>query len=121
MNSLTKSIQMKKLTILVATAALPILLVWAGFILTGFSFNPYNVFHEGSFWGISVLYWFLWLCLMPLIVEMIDDHQKIEKVEEQKPKVLSNEEMIQKHINAESSRQNPEYEAFVRNAMNKIS
>ena len=108
---------MKKLLILIATAALPILLVWAGFILTGFSFNPYNVFQEGSFWGVSVLYWFFWVCLMPLIVEMIDDHQKIE---EKKPKVLSNEEMIQKHINAEPSRQNAEYEAFVRDGMNKL-
>lgn len=112
---------MKKLLILIATAALPILLVWAGFILTGFSFNPYNVFQEGSFWGVSVLYWFLWVCLMPLIVEMLDEHQKIEKVEEKKPKVLFHEEMIQKHINAEPSRQNAEYEAFVRDAVSKIS
>jgi hypothetical protein len=110
---------MKKLLILIATAALPILLVWAGFILTGFSFNPYNVFQEGSFWGVSVLYWFFWVCLMPLIVEMIDEHQKVE---EKKPKVLSNEEMIQNHLNNHAKHYNvtPEYETFVRDAVSKI-
>ena len=114
---------MKKLLIVSATAAIPFLLVWAAFILTAFNFNPRDVFNEGSFWGVSVLYWFLWICLCPLIIEMVDEHQSSKVVEQQpviKKQLLTKEEMIQKHINAESSRQNPEYEAFVRDAMNKL-
>lgn len=66
---------MKKLTILVALAALPFLLVWAAFILTGFNFNPHDVFNEGAFWGFSCMYWFLYICLIALIVEMIDEYK----------------------------------------------
>ena len=56
-----------------ATAALPFLLVWAAWILTAFNFNPHNVFNEGAFWGLSSMYWFLWVCLVGLIVELIDE------------------------------------------------
>lgn len=111
---------MKKLYILVATAVLPFILVWAAFILTAFNFNPREVFNSGSFWGLSFLYWFLWTCLSPLIVEMVDEQEAKEAKEAEKKTTLSKEEMIQKHINAEPSRQNPEYEAFVRDAMNKL-
>lgn len=77
MNFLDKSTKhMKKLSTIIATAALPFLLVWAAFILTGFSFNPISVFQDGSFWGISVIYWFLWICLVPVIVEVIDESYK---------------------------------------------
>jgi hypothetical protein len=64
---------MKKLTVLLITAALPFLMVWAGFILTGFNFEPHNVFNDGAFWGLSVIYWFLWICLLPVILEEIDE------------------------------------------------
>jgi hypothetical protein len=64
---------MKKLTVLLITAALPFLMVWAGFILTGFNFEPHNVFNDGAFWGLSVIYWFLWICLSPVILETIDE------------------------------------------------
>jgi len=64
---------MKKFSIIMATAALPFLLVWAAFLLTGFSFNPIHVFQDGTFWGVSVLYWFLWICLVGLIVELVDE------------------------------------------------
>ena len=64
---------MKKLMILLVTASLPFLLVWAGFILTGFSYNPREVFQDGTFWGISCIYWLLWLSLLGLIVEVIDE------------------------------------------------
>lgn len=64
---------MKKLLILLSTAALPFLLVWAAFILTGFSFNPIDMFQSGTFWGISVMYWFLYTFLIGLIVDVIDE------------------------------------------------
>lgn len=66
---------MKKLTIILALAALPFLLVWSGFILTGFNFNPHNVFNQGAFWGLSCMYWFLYICMLPLVVEVIDELQ----------------------------------------------
>jgi len=69
---------MKKLTIFLSVMAAPFLLVWAGFILTGFSFNPHNVFHAGAFWGLSCMYWFLAICLAPMIIDDIDN-QKIKK------------------------------------------
>jgi hypothetical protein len=67
---------MKKGIIMAVTAALPFLLVWAAAILTAFSFNPINVFQDGNFWGLSVMYWLLWVCLSPLIYEMIDISKK---------------------------------------------
>ena len=110
---------MKKLIITLTTAALPFLLVWAAWILTAFNFNPHTVFSDGSFWGASVLYWFLWICICPLIIEMIDE---AEKVEERKAKSVLKEEMIQKHLNnhAKYTRVTPEYEAFVRDALDKL-
>jgi len=62
---------MKKGIIMAVTAALPFLLVWASAILTAFSFNPIKVFQHVDFWGLSTIYWFVWVCLAPLIVEMI--------------------------------------------------
>jgi hypothetical protein len=106
----------KKLLILLATGCLPFLLVWIGFFLTGFSYNPISVFQSGGFWGVSILYWLLWICITPLILEIIDEH--IPK--EEQPKPFTKEEMIQKHLSAEKSRQNPQYEEFVRDAMNKL-
>jgi len=70
---------MKKLSIVLAFAALPFLLVWAAFILTAFNFNPHDVFNEGAFWGLSGMYWFLYICLIPLIVEMVDELEKPAK------------------------------------------
>jgi hypothetical protein len=70
---------MKKLQILGAIAALPFLLVWAGFILTGFNFKPADVFNNGVFWGLSCMYWFLYICLISLIVETINEIRKPAK------------------------------------------
>jgi hypothetical protein len=67
---------MKKFLILLATLALPFLLVWAGWFLTAFSYHPRLVFQSGSFWGVSVLYWFLWICVLGMIVEIIDESVK---------------------------------------------
>jgi hypothetical protein len=64
---------MKKFFILLTTLTIPFLLVWIGFILTAFSYNPIEVFQDISFWTISVIYWFVWICLLARIVEVIDD------------------------------------------------
>lgn len=76
-----KTLIMKKLMIMLTTAALPFLLVWAAFFLTAFSFNPVAIFQEGSFWGISCIYWLLWVCIAPMIVELVDEElaKSIEK------------------------------------------
>lgn len=70
---------MKKLFIVLTFAALPFLLVWAAFILTAFNFNPHDVFNKGAFWGLSGMYWFLYVCLIPIIVEVIDELKKPTK------------------------------------------
>jgi hypothetical protein len=67
---------MKKLSITLITWALPFLLVWAAFLLTGFSFNPINVFQDGTFWGFSILYWLVWTCLIASIVDIVDETVK---------------------------------------------
>lgn len=64
---------MKKFLAIAATAALPFLLVWASFILTGFSFTPREVFQSGTFWGVSTLYWVFFVCILGFIVEMVDE------------------------------------------------
>lgn len=64
---------MKKLSILLILAALPFLLVWAAFFLTGFSFSPTHIFQDGTFWGLSIMYWILWVCMLGPIVELIDE------------------------------------------------
>lgn len=63
---------MKKGLIIAATAVAPFLLVWIAAIFTAFSFNPIHVFQNGNFWGLSIIYWLLWVCLSPLIIEMVD-------------------------------------------------
>lgn len=67
---------MKKFAIFCSTAAVPFILVWMGFILTGFSFNPQETFQNGAFWGLSCIYWFLWVCLMPMTMEIINEIHK---------------------------------------------
>ena len=64
---------MKKIKILAIVYAMPFLLVWAGFILSGFSYNPRTIFQEATFWGVSTLYWFIVFCLTGLILEVINE------------------------------------------------
>lgn len=66
----------KKLLVILVFGALPFLLVWSGFVLTGFSYNPRDVFQGDIFWGLSVMYWLLWVCTIPLQLESIDDINK---------------------------------------------
>jgi hypothetical protein len=61
----------KKLKVALTLAALPFLLVWAGFILTGFAFKPHDIFQSGAFWGGSVIYWTLYICMIGVIIEEI--------------------------------------------------
>lgn len=64
---------MRKLTILAVVFAIPFILVWMSFVLTGASFHPHTVFKDGAFWGISCIYWFLVLMLIPIILQVIDE------------------------------------------------
>lgn len=63
---------MKKTTVLCLTACIPFILVWVSFVLTGFAFNPREVFQGNMFWFFSVIYWLVWLMMFPLIVELIN-------------------------------------------------
>lgn len=68
---------MKRLYIALIFAALPFLLVWAAFLLTGFAFSPHEVFQNNSFWGFSVLYWFFYLCLIGFVLDMVEIDDEI--------------------------------------------
>lgn len=64
---------MRKLLIIIALAITPFLMVWAGFLLTAFSFNAIEVFQGANFWGASCIYWIVMLCMIGLINEIINE------------------------------------------------
>lgn len=64
---------MKKFKFFAIVYIMPFLLVWMGFILSGFSYSPREVFQSEVFWGVSTVYWFVMFCLTGLIVEIINE------------------------------------------------
>lgn len=64
---------MKKFMILCLTAIIPFILVWIGSPLSGLSYNPVHIFRTDAFWGFSVIYWFIWICLSPVIIDIINE------------------------------------------------
>lgn len=50
-------------------ANLPFILVWMAYFMTFFAFSANSVFNSNMFWGLSVIYWLLFLCLLGLIWE----------------------------------------------------
>ena len=64
---------MKKLKFFVIVYMMPFLLVWIGFVLSGFSYSPRNVFQSEVFWGVSTVYWFVMFSLTGAIVEIINE------------------------------------------------
>ena len=69
---------MKKIkrNVFVITMLLPFLTVWIAWIMTAFSFDARSVFQEGAFWGISIIYWFLWLCLIGMVIDDLKEPAK---------------------------------------------
>jgi hypothetical protein len=63
----------KTLMIVLIFAALPFLLVWSAFILTGFSFYPRGVFQSEVFWGISIIYWLVYACMLGPMIEGLNE------------------------------------------------
>jgi len=65
---------MKKLLVFIILAILPFILVWVAFLLTAFSFDAVTVFQGGAFWFLSVIYWFIFICMIgPMLDEFIID------------------------------------------------
>jgi len=65
---------MKKVLAFIILAILPFILVWVAFLLTAFSFDAVTVFQGGSFWFFSVIYWFIFICMIgPMLDEFIID------------------------------------------------
>ena len=62
---------MKKIRIkvFVLTMLAPFLAVWIAWVMTALSFDIREVFQSGAFWGISVIYYFLWLCLIGMVID----------------------------------------------------
>ena len=65
-----------KMTVFTVTMLAPFLLVWIGWVMTAFSFNVYDVFHHNALWGISLIYWFLWLCLIGMVIDDLKEPAK---------------------------------------------
>ena len=63
----------KKLAIISCIYLLPFILIWIGWIVTAFSFNPREIFQGNVFWGISIMYWLIAFCLFPLIIETVNE------------------------------------------------
>jgi hypothetical protein len=63
----------KKLKIALFFAILPFVLVWAAGLLTAFSFSPREIFQHGAFWFISMVYWFLYICLIGALLQDIEN------------------------------------------------
>jgi hypothetical protein len=60
---------MKKLLVFIILAILPFILVWVAYLLTAFSFNTTEVFQSQMFWLISVVYWFIFTCMLGPLLE----------------------------------------------------
>lgn len=56
----------------IATFCIPFIAVWISVLFTAFTINHTDVFSSTIFWGISLLYWILWVCTLGLILEEID-------------------------------------------------
>lgn len=41
---------------------MPFLLVWIAFFMTFFAFSSVDVFTSPAFWGMSCIYWFIYVC-----------------------------------------------------------
>lgn len=69
---------MKKIkrNVFVLTMLAPFLTVWMAWIMTALSFNIHQVFQHGAFWGISVIYWFIWLCLIGMVLDDMKEPAK---------------------------------------------
>lgn len=66
---------MKKLSIAILTAIMPFLMVWGAYIFTAFSFDVKDIFQTNGFWAFSIIYWFLWICLIPSLVDGVEETQ----------------------------------------------
>jgi hypothetical protein len=62
---------MKKVLAFIILAILPFLLVWIAFLLTAFSFDAVTVFQGGGFWFFSVIYWFIFLCMIGTLLDEV--------------------------------------------------
>jgi hypothetical protein len=65
-----------KMNVFVVTMLTPFLSVWIAWIMTAFSFDVKAVFQHGAFWGISMIYWFIWLCLIGMVIDGIKEPAK---------------------------------------------
>jgi hypothetical protein len=62
---------MKAVSKVLAVLLIPFIGVWVSFLMTGFAFNPKNVFTSDVFWGISVIYW-VFLCPVIFAIAQAD-------------------------------------------------
>lgn len=54
----------------------PFIIIWVAYLLTGFSFSPQEVFNNGMFWVLSVIYW---VCTLVATGSIMDENEKKRK------------------------------------------
>jgi hypothetical protein len=59
---------------LLATFAVPFLLIWFFFIMTAFTINPQAIFSHPIFWVCSTIYWIFWTTMSNEIIELIENN-----------------------------------------------
>jgi uncharacterized membrane protein len=64
----------KKLTAALALFIAPFLIIWISWIMTACSFSHAEVFTCGAFWFVTGIYWFMYLCMIGPIVELLNEH-----------------------------------------------
>ena len=62
----------KKLSIALLSGLAPFLFIWIAWVMTAFSFDVHDVFQSSGFWGPSVLYWLVWVCMIFPVLDAFD-------------------------------------------------
>ncbi len=64
----------KKIVIVLCVYLLPFILIWIGWIVTAFAFNPREIFQNSTtFWGVSTFYWVIMAMLSPLVIDTVNE------------------------------------------------
>jgi hypothetical protein len=58
-----------KTNVFVITLLLPFLSVWTAWVMTALNFDVREVFHKEAFWAISGIYWFIWVCVIGMVLD----------------------------------------------------
>jgi hypothetical protein len=79
-----KLLQMKKLLAYITIIFFFHILVWMTYVITGFNFQPSNVFSSSVFMQFTFTYWFICLLFLPSIIDVVDVSFSKKNIDNQK-------------------------------------